>query len=196
MKFLFLTVVAYLIGSIPTAYILMLIFKQTDIRKVGSGNPGTTNVIRTAGIPLGIITFIIDFLKGYIPVAITKRYVGDIIVLPIIMFIVVVGHTLSVFLFFRGGKGVATFFGAVFAISPSWCLSTALVFIIVFIITHVVSISSLISVTMFLILGIVIHQIQLYKTNYIFFILTTLLIILRHKSNIKRLITGQEQKLF
>lgn len=186
--------ISYLLGSIPTAYILTKLFKGVDIRKVGSGNPGTTNVIRTAGIFLGVITFIIDFLKGLLPVLISKKYFGESLI-PIVMLAAVFGHIYSVFLLFRGGKGVATFFGALLGLSTKLFFVCLIIFCISLLLTHIVSISSIITVTIFALICLFLYPSH-YRYSVIFFIITSVIIILRHKSNIQRLLQGKEQTLF
>lgn len=189
---LFLIILSYLLGSIPTAFILVKIFKGEDIRKIGSGNPGTTNVIRTTNLWLGLITLIIDFLKGYIPVLITKKFDPEIIYL--VMFFAILGHTKSIFLKFNGGKGVATFFGTLLGISKELFFITTVIFVLVFILTHIVSISSLISITTFIILFLIVAKKNI--ISIILVLLTGFIIIFRHKDNIIRLINKQEKKIF
>ncbi len=194
MKNFIIFFLSYIIGGIPTAFILTKIFKGVDIRTVGSKNPGTTNVIRTAGFLLGAITFIIDFLKGGISIFITKKYLGYEF-LPLTMFFTVLGHTTSPFLSFKGGKGVATFFGSLFAISTNMFIYSCICFAIIFLLTHIVSISSIVSVFFFFWYVLLKNPVE-YQDTKIFFLLTVLWIIYRHKSNIKRLILKEEKRLF
>lgn len=188
----FLIIFSYLLGSIPTAFILVKVFQGKDIRKMGSGNPGTTNVIRSSGLLLGLITFIIDFLKGYIPIIITLKSYPQYIYIS--MFFVILGHIYSIFLKFKGGKGVATFFGVLFGISPKIFVISGIFFIISLLLTHIVSISSLISVivSMFLFTFIEKHN----TMSKLTFFLIISIIILRHKENIIRLINKQEKRIF
>lgn len=195
MKIIILSLFAYIIGSIPSAYIITKIFKGTDIRKIGSGNPGTTNVIRTTGILPGIITFLFDFGKGIFTIWFTKQYWNSELI-PLVMFFTIVGHVYTVFLSFSGGKGVATFFGSLVMISPKVCLIVASIFIIVCLITHIVSLSSLIAIIMFCILIFVHPELNQYVYTKIFFLFSVVLIIYRHKSNIIRILTKQEKKLW
>ncbi len=193
-KNVIIILISYLIGSTPTAYLLTKIFKGIDIRTVGSKNPGATNVLRTTGVTLGVVTLVIDFIKGVLPILIAKKYLSYYF-LPIIMFFVVFGHTTSPFLYFRGGKGVATFFGSLSAISPYMFVYVSIVFIIAFLLTRIVSVSSIISTLSFLIL-ILLKNFPEYQNTKIFFLLTVLWIVYRHKSNIKRIILKEEKKLF
>lgn len=190
---LFLIIVfSYLIGSIPTAFILVKIFKGKDIRKVGSGNPGTTNVIRTTNVWLGLLTFIIDFLKGFIPVLVAKKYYSEASYFA--LFFAVLGHIKPIFLRFSGGKGVATFFGALFGISQKIFFISATVFILVLLFTHIVSISSLTSIAVCVILFLTIVKNNIIPN--IFLLLTVFMIMFRHKDNIVRLLNKQEKKIF
>ncbi len=195
MNIIFLCLLSYIIGSIPSAYIITKIFKGIDIREVGSGNPGTTNVIRTTGFLPGVITFILDFTKGILSLWFTKHYLGDNF-LPLSMFFVIIGHTYSIFLTFRGGKGVATFFGTLLVISPKTFFILAIIFCIIFLITHIISVSSITAVLTFFVLSFIIPELKLYSYTKIFFFLTTVLIICRHKSNILRLLSHEEKKLW
>ncbi|MEN3013801.1 MAG: glycerol-3-phosphate 1-O-acyltransferase PlsY [Endomicrobiia bacterium] len=192
MKLIFFTLFSYLIGSIPTAFILVKIFEGKDIRKIGSGNPGTTNVIRTTNIWLGIITFVVDFLKGCIPVLITRHHYSQY--LSLIGFFAVLGHTKSIFLKFNGGKGVATFFGTIFVISQELFFVTCVVFIITLLTTHIVSISSLTSICFSTFL--VIFSKNFNFISKLIFILIAALITIRHRENIIRLIHKQENRIF
>lgn len=189
---LLLIIFSYLLGSIPTAFILVKIFKGEDIRKLGSGNPGTTNVIRTTNLWLGLLTFIVDFLKGYIPVIVAKRYYPEITYIT--MFFAVLGHIKSIFLKFSGGKGVATFFGALFATSHKLFFITTTIFALVLFLTHIVSISSLTSIITCIVLFLIINERDLISN--VSLLLIVLIITIRHKENIKRLINRQERKIF
>ncbi len=193
MKLIIAFILSYLIGSIPTAYILIKTFKGIDIRKVGSGNPGTTNALRSGGIFLGITTFVFDFLKGFIPVLIAKQHFTTHIV-ALIMLFAVLGHITSIFLSFKGGKGVATFLGTLFAFSFKLALITLLIFLIVFILTHIVSISSIIATLFLITISIVSKNFNIYTK--LLLTITGILIIYRHNSNIRRVLNKEEKKLF
>lgn len=193
MKFLIFIIFSYIIGSIPTAFILTKIFKGIDIRQVGSGNPGATNVLRVGGPILGIITFIIDFSKGFIPALIAKLHF-ELYMVALVMLFVILGHITSIFLNFKGGKGVATFLGALFAFSFKLALITLLFFLFIFFLTHIVSVSSISAVLLLITIFIISKNFDI-NTKLIVTLIGAL-IIYRHKSNIKRLLNKEEKKLF
>jgi len=203
---------AYVLGSISFAWIIAKLFKNIDIRKCGSGNPGATNVYRTVSKPLGIVTLLCDVLKGFIPVFFVT-YVwnldidkGIVVVDSIIYYtiivslLVIVGHVFSIFLDFKGGKGVAVGLGVFLAINPIAILISLSVFIIVVLLTKYVSLSSIIA-SITLPIGIYLFNnhniIQSESYEFLFFsIIVVLLVIIRHISNIKRLLNGTENKIF
>lgn len=180
---------SYLLGSIPTGYIICRFLKGIDIRTVGSGNIGATNVARVVGKKWGIITLILDMLKGFIAV-VMARDKPDLLRIGCAL-AVICGHNWTVFLRFRGGKGVATTAGALIGLLPNVFLSCLCIWLIVFIITKYVSLASIIagiSLPIFL---------TVYKEPKIFQILGVVLSvvgILRHKENIKRLLKGEEKR--
>ncbi len=191
---------SYILGSIPTAYLLVKKIKKTDIRKIGSGNVGATNAIRAGGIWIGIITFIIDFLKGAIPVIFVKQYfISDTIfyMLPLTIISVVAGHIFSVFLNFNGGKGVATTAGAIFMVSPLIFLFCILTFAILLVLTRYVSLGSICASIVFSFLIFFMPQFAKYSiiSKLLFFILPVI-IIYKHKNNIERILKNQENKIF
>ena len=200
-----ITIIAYLFGSIPTAYLLYKIKKGDDIRKHGSGNVGGTNVIRTLGTGWGLFIIIVDILKGFLPILVVYLiYPDDFILLAAVMVAVVLGHVFPVFIKFRGGKAIATTFGTIIGISalpfimePTWLrvlpMFLALgVWVLIFAITRIVSMGSLI--------GAVVIPICFYFTRYplaivIAGIFCAILIFITHRENIKRLIRGEEKKI-
>ena len=109
------TVYSYFLGSIPFGFILTKIFLKQDIRETGSGNIGATNVLRTGNKFLAILTLVLDFLKGYMTIIITLKYFNDLILLSAL--ICLLGHIFSIWLKFKGGKGVATYLGILLALS-------------------------------------------------------------------------------
>lgn len=200
-----ITIIAYLFGSIPTAYLLYKIKKGDDIRKYGSGNVGGTNVIRTLGTAWGLFIIIVDMLKGFLPIlAVYFIYPDDFILLAAVAVAVVLGHVFPVYIKFRGGKAISTTFGVVAGISslpfimePMWLrvlpMFLALgVWTLVFVITRIVSLGSLVAV--------VAVPVCFYFTRYplavvIAGIFCAILIYITHRENIKRLIRGEEKRI-
>jgi glycerol-3-phosphate acyltransferase PlsY len=187
---LFFLVFAYLIGSIPFGVIVSKLISKVDIQKVGSGNIGATNVYRSVGKLAGIITLITDVLKGYIPVLITSFLFSKPLVVLIGLFIFL-GHLYPVYLKFKGGKGIAVALGIFLGITPLAILIVIIVFIIVFLRWHYVSLASIISTLIFPIILGLLH----YEFFYIMLsLVVSTLTIYKHKDNIKRLFKGEEYK--
>lgn len=191
MLFSFLFILTYFIGSIPTS-LLISKWKGIDLRSQGSGNLGATNVYRVMGVKYALPVFIIDALKGTIPVAVGIILFSNPIYHIALGFIAVLGHSLSVFVNFKGGKGAATGLGVLLALNP-------IVFLIVFCVAFtLISLFRYVApVTLFCC---VLTPILLYKFNsppaYFWFILAICcLIIVRHHSNIKRMLRGEENKI-
>ena len=185
---------SYFVGSFPTAYIIAKLFKNIDIRKFGSGNPGATNVFRIVGKTAGVSTLIIDFLKGFLPVFFTKILFENNLNLMILSGVASVsGHTWPIWLKFKGGKGVATGAGVIFALIPSVAIFGVLTFGIVLLLSRYVSLSSIISSF------VVCFAVWIDKQNPLILkiILTVLAltIVVRHKENIKRLKRKEEPKV-
>lgn len=188
-----LLVAGYLLGSIPTGYIIGKIVKNIDIREHGSKNLGATNVFRCVGKTAGIITLVIDFLKSFIPVLLTKIFVVSLPGLALwVGIFAIAGHTWPVFLKFKGGKGVATSAGLFFALAPIATLISVILFVFVVYFTRYVSLGSIAAA--------VTLPIALFFTNHSsdIIILTAIvsgLIIYRHRVNIQRLVHGVENKI-
>ncbi len=193
-------VVAYLLGSIPTAVWYGKIFHGTDVRQHGSGNAGATNSLRTFGRTAGIIVLIIDFLKGFLAVLSAQFLFPDIDkYLPLYMGIAaVIGHLYPVFAQFRGGKGVATALGVIAATFPMTVIGCIIVFAIIVYLTKYVSLGSM--------LGALAFPVQIafnaWNTNpnqnpyYLGFASALFLILVfTHRHNIQRLMKGTENKI-
>lgn len=201
MKEVFLIVIAYLIGSVPTAVWVSKLFFGIDIRDYGSGNAGATNTFRTLGSRWGTFVMVIDVLKG---VAATSLY----LLLPYYLtsewdrtnlmvglgLAAVLGHIFPIWADFRGGKGVATLFGMVLAIQPLVAVYCVGVFLLVLYLTRFVSLSSILASIAFavLILFIFNEKEPLYRA---FAIAVALLVVLTHQKNISRLLRGSESKV-
>jgi len=192
-KIIFFLVGSYLIGSIPFAYIITKTARGIDIRNFGSGNPGATNVFRVAGKTYGLITLMFDFLKGLITVSVTKLFYPDLISISIICGLLsIIGHNWPVWLKFRGGKGFATSLGVLLGLIPLVTFFGLITFVIIFILTKYVSLSSVLSSI------VVIAMCWIKREQLIlclFVSLTGLMIIIRHRPNIVRLLKGTESKL-
>jgi len=195
-------ILAYFLGSIPTAYIFGKVLKGIDIRRHGSGNVGATNVFRTVGKVSGIIVLVIDFLKGFIAVTLLPFYLQKFLPEPIasypfniVIFLgaaAVCGHIWTVFLGFKGGKGVATMAGVVAGLSAVVLFSCLGVWILVFAIWRYVSLASIVVAVILPVFAIASGG-DLYFL--IFCAIFSIIGIYRHRENIKRLIQGTEKKL-
>ena len=192
MKYLIVALISYILGSLPAGYYIgKLVFKK-DIRSMGSGNVGTTNAFRNFGKLAGFLTFAFDFLKGMLACFIANKIVGQSGTYLAMVF-AVLGHMYSFVLNFKAGKGIATVFGALVYINPTFAMIMFFVFLAVFITSRIVSLSS-ISVCLVAIIA------SLYKYGLTGFSLSlsaiAILIIIKHRENIKRLLNGEEKKMF
>ena len=197
-------IAAYIIGSIPTAVIAGRLLKQIDIREHGSGNAGATNVFRVLGWKPGLTVLLIDMLKGFIVVFYLSALVPynnglDYVLIQVAGGLAaILGHIFTLFASFRGGKGVGTAAGVFLGLEPLTVLICLLIFIVIVWITRYVSLGSLIAACMLpLLLSVKLYLLKMPVSPYIFYISLILLatIIITHRSNIKRLINGQENKL-
>ena len=201
-EILILTIICYLLGSIPFAYLVPKLFGFGDIRKIGSGNPGTTNVLRTGNKLLAIFVLVFDTLKGFIPLFYFKNYYSfeNIILLQIqpeiIIYLIcsfaIIGHIFPVWLKFKGGKGVATFIGYLFGANYFLALLFILSWLTVAIISRYSSLSSIIS--LIIIPFISFYFFNIITINALIFIIS-FFIILKHYSNILRLLNKTENKI-
>ena len=194
-NYLFLISIVYFFGSIPFAYILPKIFGLGDIRKLGSGNVGATNVLRAGNKLLAIIVLAFDIIKGFVPLFVLKNYYHNELSEIIILFIgsaAILGHIFPIWLKFKGGKGVATYIGFLFAINY--------IFGIIFIITWLLiaflkKYSSLASITSLVLLPLFVMLFSYEKQIIYLLILINLIIISKHYPNIYRLINKSETKI-
>lgn len=187
----FLIIFAYLVGSIPIG-VLLARLKGKDPRRVGSGNIGATNVMRSAGKVLGIITLIGDVTKGFIPTFIAMRLGEPALVIALVGLAAFSGHLFPVFLKFQGGKGVATGAGVFLAISPLVIFISFVIFVIVFLIWKYVSLGSLTGT------AIIPLSFTLLRAPLEYILLSLLIacgVFIKHKDNIKRLFSGTENKV-
>ena len=200
MMIIFGIILSYLIGSIPTAYIFGKMSKGVDIRQHGSGNVGATNVFRVLGKGPGITVLFLDILKGVIAVAFIPDLLGATETLYRVIFalVVVCGHNWTVFLKFKGGKGIATSFGVLIGLTIKIALIrpvllwTFLIWVACFLITRIVSVSSIIATAFLPILMLLTGQ---EFTIICLGVIFCIFVVLRHKANIKRLFAGQEPRV-
>ncbi|WP_017318989.1 glycerol-3-phosphate 1-O-acyltransferase PlsY [Mastigocladopsis repens] len=202
-------VVAYLLGSTPTGYTVVKLLKGIDIREVGSGSTGATNVLRTLGKGPGAFVLLIDCLKGVLAIALVYWFfnfspsqnlippeVNTELWQPWMVILTglaaILGHSKSIFLGFTGGKSVATSLGILLAMNWQVGLATFGVFAIVMAISRIVSLSSIVGASAVSIFMTLLHQ----PLPYILFaVVGGLYVILRHRSNIERILAGTEPKL-
>jgi acyl phosphate:glycerol-3-phosphate acyltransferase len=199
---LLFVVIAYLFGSFPTGYLMGKYLQGIDIREHGSGSTGATNVLRTLGKKAGISVLLIDVAKGAIAVALIRlfyHYYPDILPLDWKPWLIIttalaaiLGHSRSLWLNFMGGKSVATGIGVVFLVNPWMALGTLATFGLTVAISRIVSLSSLAGAIAVMILAILLQQ----PLPYIIFAsLAGGYVIVRHRTNIQRIIAGEEPKL-
>jgi glycerol-3-phosphate acyltransferase PlsY len=182
----------YLIGAIPFGYLICKIFKNIDIRKFGSGNIGATNVYRVCGLKLGLPVLILDILKGFIPVYIGKilKFSNPLILIGGILSIL--GHSFSIFLKGKGGKGVSTSFGVVIGLFPLPAFFSFVLWLIVVFLTKYVSLAS-ISGALLLPFSVYIFTRDIFLSSI--GILIFLFILYTHRENIKRLLNRKENRI-
>ena len=182
-------VISYFMGSIPFGLILTKIFLNKDIREVGSGNIGTTNVLRTGNKFLALTTLLLDLLKGFVSVFITQLYFESLTSYSAI--ICFIGHIYPVWLKFKGGKGVATYLGVILALSYKFFLVFGVCWIIL---ASLFRFASLSSITSSLVVLLYAHFFENYNYSLILFIFF-IIILYTHKENIVRLKNSKENKI-
>ena len=192
---IFFLLLAYLISSIPFGLLLSKIFAKTDIRKHGSGNIGATNVARTLGKKLGILTLLLDGAKGALMVIIARFSFAQLnhlhFYLVIVSFVVIVGHIYPVYLRFKGGKGVATTLATILALNITSGFIACCLWVLVFSYCRISAVASLVAIFSTIMTS--------YSNNapieeIILTIVIFLLILYRHKENLTRLLLGKENK--
>ena len=202
MMYLILSItLAYLVGSIPTAYVFGKVFKGIDIRQHGSGNVGATNLARVMGKKVGAVVFILDFLKGLvavtvIPMALREFFpaapVADIVVYILSGTAAIVGHIWTIFLKFKGGKGVSTTAGTIAGLHPGVLLGGLVVWAAVFAVWKYVSLASIVAAISLPIFAVILGM----DLAFIVFCgVICLLGVYSHRDNIRRLIQGKETRI-
>ena len=200
MKSLLITAgVSYLLGTIPFGYLLVRWKTGEDVREKGSGNIGATNVSRKS-LALGALTLLLDVIKGTAAVAVSYKLADRVVPIPtyeqmaLAALFAVIGHMFPVWLRFRGGKGVATGLGSFVVIAPKAVLVAVAIFIAVVAISRYVSLGSIVAVGAFPFMAWVIRQFDVPPAGLAIMSVTSLLIIVKHHENIRRLLAGTESR--
>ena len=188
MDIFFIGIISYLMGSIPFGFILTKIFLKKDIRNIGSGNIGATNALRTGNKAIGYSTLFLDILKAVIPVIYVKVFYQEF--LYITSLCAFLGHVFPIWLKFKGGKGVATYLGILFAINFYFGIIFIVSWFITFFISKFSSLSSLVGAVSIPIYLLILTQFD----QVIFFTIMFVLIFFTHRENIKRLKNKEETK--
>ncbi|MGI6114065.1 MAG: glycerol-3-phosphate 1-O-acyltransferase PlsY [Mahellales bacterium] len=188
--YIILAIAFYCFGCISTGYIVGKIKSNVDIRKYGSGSSGATNAFRVLGTKAGIITFISDVVKGAVA-SLVGLWVGGVTGAIVCSTAVVLGHNWPLFLKFKGGKGIATTTGTIIVLNPIIGMSLLGLGILVIALTRYVSLGSIVATSAY---PIVVFALQMPMEFKIHALIVCIFAILRHKSNIKRLIKGNERK--
>lgn len=193
MNFIIMLILCYFAGAIPSGVWIGKIFKGIDVRDYGSKNSGATNCYRVMGAKFGIAVLVVDILKGFLPMLIASKYVTGPFQTVFLGMVIILAHTYSCFINFKGGKGVATSLGVFLFLAPYVILVLILVFFTVFAMFRYVSLASIISAGALPILVFIMD-----KSNNIYLFVLSLIIgvfvIYRHKTNIERLYRGTETK--
>ncbi len=183
---------SYLLGSIPNGLWLCRALWHVDLRQHGSHNIGATNAWRTLGKGPGFLVFFLDMLKGLLAVWLGEILVGTPLVMILCGVLAIVGHSLSLFLRFHGGKGVATGLGVILMLMPKVTVIVFLVWLLLVLATRYVSLGSIVAAALVPVLALVFGYPALYV---VFGVLAAALIIVRHRSNITRLLNGTENRI-
>ena len=188
MEFLTIGIVSYLMGSIPFGFILTKIFLKKDIREIGSGNIGATNVLRSGNKILGYSTLVLDILKAVLPILYVKFFMNDYLYISALS--IFIGHVFPIWLKFKGGKGVASYLGILCCLDIYTALIFGVVWISIFMLFKFSSLSSLLAsltVPIF-------HFFYNSNSDYYFYFMMFILIFFTHRENIKRLRNNTESK--
>lgn len=202
LKYILVVIIAYLLGSISFSVIISKKLAGFDVREKGSGNAGSTNVLRTVGKKGAILTLICDCLKGVIAVLIayivskTTQNTDGALLVQLAGLAVVLGHTFPIFFNFKGGKGVATSLGVLLIINWQIGLICLVFALLLMVLTRFVSLGSVSAAILFPVLTIFIHSHYIVDGSYIIFaLLLGAFVVFNHRANVKRLLEGKENKL-
>lgn len=201
-SYLLITLAAYLVGAVPWAFVIGKC-KGIDIREHGSGNVGATNVRRTLGKKYGVLCFFLDFMKGFVPVLavllLIKNETLKISDVAVVMaaFATVFGHMWPVYLKFKGGKGVSTIAGILLAIAPLSLICGGIIWAVIFYSTRYVSLASILAAVFLPLSAYLFALFEIYPLSAILqgmLVVMALMVIVRHRGNIKRLLNGTENR--
>ena len=187
---IFIILVCYLIGSIPFGVLIAKFAGLGDLRKQGSGNIGATNVVRVGGKKLGLIVLLLDAAKGVAAISFVNQ-IGKPEYSEIAGLVAVIGHVFPIWLKFKGGKGVATTLAALLTLNPAVGLFSIAIWLTTFLFTKLSSLSAIVSIGLSPILSFALGSTTLLFTN----IILSAIVIFRHHSNIKRLLSGEEKRI-
>lgn len=193
MKFILIAIISYFLGNISFAYILGKLFTKKDVRDYGSGSAGATNALRTFGKKIGIMVFLGDVLKGVAAVIIGRSFGGQVGAY-VAGALVIIGHNWPVLLNFKGGKGVATTIGVMIFVNPFLTSVCVVLGVIIIIFTRTVSLGSIFGMALAPVVAVIFVR-PFDLALFIFCLFIASMSIYRHKSNIKRLFEGKENKL-
>ena len=187
---------AYLLGSIPFGYLIVRMFEGKDIRSLGSGNIGATNVMRTLGSLGAVFTLMLDIAKGYLVVLLANHLEpNNSKVVALVMISVVLGHIFPIFLKFRGGKGVATSIGSLLSLSVTSGLVVFFVFGLVVVFTRIVSLGSMIAAAVSpIVYFFLVYRQQPLPPIFLACLFCAALVIFRHWENVCRILAGSESR--
>ena len=188
-EILYLTLYSYFLGSIPFGLILTKFFLSKDLRNLGSGNIGATNVLRTGKKFLGVLTLFLDGLKAYVAITLTYKYFADYIYLSALLCFL--GHIFPIWLNFKGGKGIAVFLGILLALSINYGIIFVVCWAVILYLTKYSSVSSLISTGIIFFYSIYFNN----SAESIFFFIIFIITIYTHRENIVRLKNKTENKI-
>jgi glycerol-3-phosphate acyltransferase PlsY len=202
LTYLLIAIAAYLFGSIPFGYLLVRLFRKEDIRSSGSGNIGATNVVRSGAKGLGALTFFLDAVKGYLAVLVASHLVFAPGLAPVppsnaaavAAICAILGHIYTVWLGFKGGKGVATAFGVFLALASWAALAALVVFLLVFAFSRYVSLGSILASAAFPLFAFLLPHASYGQWLATVVVLVPAIVIVKHRQNIARLWQGTEYR--
>ena len=194
MQVIIAVLISYLIGSIPSGFLLTKYVMKKDVRQYGSGNIGATNVARVMGLKSGILVAVFDILKGFLGVLVGQAILGGSLSAAILVVgaAAIAGHDWSIFLGFSGGKGVATTFGVILRLYPLAFLIYAVIWLLLVLTTRYVSLGSIIGSMS---LPLTLYFSSYNTNNVVFAALLSLFVLYTHRENIKRLLKGEENRM-